>query len=558
MTTHPTATQLRRAVFGWLPVSSKGGSILSLVFVAAGSALLAADQAGGAAPSSSRPNVLFIAVDDLRPELGCYGVTQVKSPNIDRLASRGVVFTRAYCQEPLCNATRASLLTGLRPNSTGVFHNETHFREKNPDVITLPQYFKNNGYVTMTIGKIFHVGKEDPVSWTETLTPRTLEAVKRPGGSDRKGPGKANATGKKGGGGRSPGPALVCEDVPDQAYADGVTADTAITALREHKDRPFFLAVGFLKPHLSFVAPKKYWDMYDPSEFKLASNPYPPKDCPPIALTPSIELRARSDIPKDGPIPSDLARRLIHGYSACVSYVDAQVGRVLDELERCGSAENTIIVLWGDHGWQLGEHDMWGKASNFETSARVPLIIAAPRHKGNGRQASGLVEFVDIYPTLCELARLPLPGHLQGLSAVPLLNDPNRTAKQAAFTQYPCPAFREWAGLPLDKNMRETFRPLMGKIEKQIQAMDPDDYSPEKYNEHVTGYSIRTELYRFNYWCDDRKPDKSIALELYDHEKDPDENVNIAGDKANADLVKQFTQQWRDGWRKALPAGKLN
>ncbi len=506
--------------------------------------------------AANKPNILFIAVDDLRPELGCYGSKIVKSPNLDRLAARGVVFTRAYCQQPLCGPTRASLLTGLRPASTGVLHNDTHFREKNPDVVALPQHFKNNGYVTMTIGKIFHVGKEDPISWTETLQPRTLEAGTWPGGRDRKRPGKANATGKKRGESWTPGPALVCEDVPDQAYADGVTADTAIATIRRSKDKPFFLAAGFLKPHLSFVAPKKYWDLYDPAQLPLARNPFPPKDCPPIALTPSIELRARTDIPKDGPIPDDLARRLLHGYLACVSYVDAQVGRLLDELEKNGLAENTILVIWGDHGWQLGEHSLWGKAANFETSARAPLIVSAPGRKGNGRQAAGLVEFVDVYPTLCELAGLPLPSHLEGVSAVPLLNDPARTWKTAAFTQSPCPALREWAGLPLDKNMSETFRPLMGKIEKQIRAMDPDDFSLEKYNLHVTGYSMRTDRYRFVYWCDDRQPDKPVAVELYDHQDDPDENVNIAADKANVDLLKQLTQQWRDGWRKAPPPGK--
>jgi iduronate 2-sulfatase len=527
----------------------------------------AAESATAAAPGA-KPNILFIAADDLRPELGCYGVTQVKTPNIDRLASRGVVFTRAYCQQPLCNATRASLLSGLRPDSTGVFHNGTHFREKNPDVITLPQHFKNNGYVTMTIGKIFHLGKEDPISWTETLKPTTLGKpyLPKPAGGYQLPENRklwlqrAEAARKEGLsgeqlGGRLNGPATECADVPDQAYADGVTADTAILALREHKNQPFFLAVGFLKPHLSFVAPKKYWDMYDPAKLQLARNPFPPKDCPPIALTSSIELRARTDIPKDGPIPADLARRLIHGYSACVSYVDAQVGRVLAELERCGLADNTIVVLWGDHGWQLGEHDLWGKVVNFETSARSPLIIAAPGRNGNGRQATGLVEFVDIYPTLCDLARLPLPAHLQGTSAAPLLDAPDRSWKQAAFTQSPCPAFREWAGLPLDKNMSVTFRPLMSKVERQVQAMDPDDFSVEKYNLHVTGYSMRTDRYRFVYWCDDRQPDKPVARELYDHQNDPDENVNIAADKANASLLQQLTQQWRDGWRKALPAG---
>ena len=207
---------------------------------------------------------------------------------------------------------------------------------------------------------------------------------------------------------------------------------------------------------------------------------------------------------------------------------------------------------------KLGEHSLWGKAANFETSARVPLIVSAPGRKGNGRQASGLVEFVDVHPTLRELAGLPLPTHLEGVSAVPLLNDPARTWKTAVFTQSPCPALREWAGLPLDQHMSQTFRPLMGKIEKQIQAMDPDDFSLEKYNQHVTGYSMRTDRHRFVCWRDDRQPGKPVAVELYDHQNDPDENVNIAVDQANADLLKQLTQQWRDGWRKALPTGKLN
>jgi iduronate 2-sulfatase len=478
-----------------------------------------------------------------------------------------VAFTRAYCQQPLCGPTRASLLTGLRPNSTGVLHNDTHFRGKNPDVVTLPQHFKNNGYVTMTIGKIFHGGKEDPASWTETLQPTTLDKphLPKPAGGyqlpeNRKRWLQAETLKKEGLSGREPflGPATECADVPDQAYADGVTADTAIAAIRRSKGKPFFLAAGFLKPHLPFIAPKKYWDLYDPARLPLARNPFPPKNCPPIALPPSIELRARSDIPKDGPIPDDLARRLLHGYLACVSYVDAQVGRLLDEVEKNGLAGNTIVVFWGDHGWQLGEHSLWGKAANFETSARAPLIVSAPGRKGNGRQAAGLVEFVDVYPTLSDLTGLPLPAHLEGVSAVPLLNDPALTWKTAAFTQYPCPALREWAGLPLDPPMNQVFRALMGKIEKQIQAMDPDDFNLDKYNLHVTGYSMRTDRYRFVCWCDDRQPDKPFALELYDHQNDPDENINIAADKAHTALLKHLTQQWRDGWRKALPPGKLN
>lgn len=529
-----------------------------MVFIAAGSALLAADPAEGGAPAS-RPNVLFIAVDDLRPELGCYGVTQAKTPNMDRLAKQGVVFTRAYCQQPLCNPTRASLLTGLRPASTGVFHNNTHFREKVPDVITLPQHFKNHGYYTMTIGKIFHGGLEDSPSWSETLRAKTLgepypekavNGYQLP--ENRKALGEMTAVSKKEGSGEGSGPATECADVPDQAYKDGVTADTAIAAIRNAKNQPFFLAVGFSKPHLSFIAPKKYWDLYDPAKLVLAKNLDAPKDAPPISLSSSLELRARSDMPKNGPISESDSRHLLHGYLACVSYIDAQVGRILAELEANGLAENTIVVLWGDHGYQLGEHSMWGKATTFEVCSLAPLIVSAPGRAGNGKSATGLVEFVDIYPTLCELANLPLPLNLEGLSAVPLLNDPAMAWKSAAFTQSPSPVFREWAGRPLDAVMSKVFQTLMEPVYKKVQAMDPDDYSPEKYNQYVTGYSMRTDRYRFTYWCDDRKPDKPLAIEIYDHVNDPDENTNIA--PQSPELVKLLTEQWQAGWRKATPA----
>jgi len=544
------APQFAKTVLGGRRFDLKLGVLAALVFVFVGSA-------GGAAPSA-RPNILFIVVDDLRPELGCYGATQAKTPSIDRLAKQGVVFTSAYCQQPLCNPTRASLLTGLRPASTGVFHNKTHFREKNPDVITLPQHFKNNGYHTMTIGKIFHGGLDDDPSWSEKLRPTTLGQpypVKPVNGyqlpENRKGLEKAAEGSKKEDSGEGIGSATECADVPDQAYRDGVTADTAIDGIRNSKNKTFFLAVGFAKPHLSFIAPKKYWDLYDPAKLVTAKNPDTPKDAPPIGLSSSLELRARSDMPKDGHISEIVSRHLLHGYLACVSYIDAQVGRILSELEVNGLAENTIVVLWGDHGYQLGEHSAWGKATTFEVCARAPLIVSAPGRAGNGKSANGLVEFVDVYPTLCELAHLPLPPQLQGLSAVPLLNDPSKTWKSAAFTQSPSPALREWAGRPLDAGMAKVFQPLMERVTKKIQEMDPDDYSLEKYNQYVTGYSMRTERHRFTYWCDDRKADKPLAVEVYDHLNDPNENTNIA--PQSPELVQQLTRQWQDGWRKAMP-----
>jgi arylsulfatase A-like enzyme len=521
------------------------------------------------AATLDRPNVLFIVVDDLRQELGCYGVSQVKTPNIDRLAKSGVVFNRAYCQQPLSGPTRASILTGLRPNSTGVFHNGTDYKEKNPDVVTLPAYFKNNGYKTMTIGKVFHSGIKDKNAWTEELKPKTLGEpypMKALGGYQLpenreayqklaealKGEGKAGEDSRA----LLSGPATECADVPDNAYTDGITAETAIGAIRKSDNTPFFLAVGFSKPHLSFIAPKKYWDMYDPSKLELTKSTLAPMNCPPIALNPSIELRARTDMPKDGSIPDKDAIRLLHGYYACVSYIDAQIGRVLDELDKKGLTQNTIIVLWGDHGWNLGDHGLWGKTTDFETCARAPLIISAPGKNGNGKTANGLVEFVDVYPTLCELANLSLPSHLEGTSALTLLNDPSKTWKKAAFTQTTCPAVREWAGKPLDPKTRESFANLMAKVEKNIQEFDSDDFSVEKYNEYVFGYSMRTDRYRFTYWMDNRHPEKPLAIELYDHQNDPNENINIAMQPSESKLIKQLTKQWKEGWQKAKPQTK--
>jgi len=525
-----------------------------------GLAVALAPPALPADAAEGRRNVLFIAVDDLRPELGCYGNRIVKTPNIDRLAQSGVCFTRAYCQLPLCGPTRTSLLTGLRPDTVGVVHNHTHFRAAFPNVVTLPEHFKNRGYHAVTMGKIFHGGLKDPQSWSEpfrvpglnpnvhgyqlpenqALIRRKQEAVKR-----------AGLTGSETWG-LTTGPPTEAADVADNRYRDGIVGQMGAAAIRKFSDRPFFIAVGFYKPHLPFNAPKRYWDLYDPTEIEPADNPFAPKGCPPMALTPSLELRTREGVPKSGPIPDDLARHLVHGYYACASYIDAQIGRLLDELDRLGLRENTVVVLWGDHGWQLGEHAMWGKASNFETSARAPLIVRAPGVAESGRAIDALVEFVDIYPTLCELAGLPLPEHLEGTSFAPLLLDPQREWKSAAFTQYPCPALREWAGLPLEKGMRRLFAPLMTQIVAKLEAADPH-FSYETYGKHVMGYSMRTDRYRYTRWVDDRNPQEPIAVELYDHENDPDENVNLADDPAHARLVQKLAARFQAGWRAARP-----
>ncbi|MEK7677703.1 MAG: sulfatase [Verrucomicrobiota bacterium] len=468
--------------------------------------------------AAERPNILFIAVDDLRPELGCYGNPLIKSPNIDRIAKAGVVFTRAYCQQAVCSPSRSSLLTGARPDTTRVWDLETHFRKALPDVITLPQLFKNHGYFVQGMGKIYHGGFDDPPSWSVpwkapkaqaygSLESRMLVSQKRQQAiADGKNEQDIQKTVR--------GPAYEGADVPDNAFHDGALADMAVAVLRDikQKNQPFFLAVGFIRPHLPFVSPRKYWDLYDPAKIPLAPNPFRPKGAPEYAVLEGGELRSYDSIPK-GHLPDDLARRLKHGYYAAVSYMDAQVGRVLDELDRLGLRDQTIVILWGDHGWKLGEHDAWCKHSNVENDTWAPLILSVPGLKNAGQRTAALVEFVDIYPSLADLAGLPLPGHLEGASFRPLLDDLNRPWKTAAFSQYPRGA---------------ASRRLMG-------------------------YSMRTDRYRFTRWVHRNDPAKVDAIELYDHQSDPQENENIALKAANQALIETLEKQFKSGWKGALP-----
>ncbi|MCX5659742.1 MAG: sulfatase [Planctomycetota bacterium] len=436
---------------------------------------------------------------------------------MDRLAARGLLFERAYCAQAVCSPSRTSLLTGCRPDTTRVYDLETHFRKTLPNVVTLPQHFKANGYHTQAFGKIYHGGLDDPASWSSPLTypknewyqlPENRALMKKRLENLKDDDAKVSAVAL----GRIRGAPVECADVPDNAYGDGAIADDAIEALRKIKDKPFFLAAGFLKPHLPFVAPKRYWDLYRREEIALADNPFFPKGAPALAGTTWGELRAYHGIPATGPVTDDQARTLIHGYLACVSYVDAQIGRLLDELDRLGLRENTIVVLWGDHGWKLGEHGLWCKHTNFEMDTRSTLIVAAPGQASAGtpgKHTTALTEFVDIYPTLCELSGLPLPQHLEGTSFAPLLETPDRAWKQAAFSQYP-----RGGG--------------------------------------VMGYSMRTDRYRYTQW-QEQKSHKVVARELYDHQLDPEENRNVADDPANAKLVAQLGAQLNEGWRKALP-----
>lgn len=465
--------------------------------------------------AEERPNVLFIAVDDLRTELGCYGSAHIQSPNIDRLARSGTTFLRAYCQQAVCSPSRTSLMTGLRPDSTKVYDLVTHFRKNVPDVVTLGQHFKQSGYYSVSMGKIYHGGYDDLPTWSEparkpnggegyvTAENKQLIAKKLAAAKKRGLKGKALSRAAR-------GTPTEMADVPDNAYTDGAIAELAVDTMRElsKRDEPFFLAVGFVKPHLPFNAPKRYWDLYDPEKIKLAENPFPPENVTPYSLTNSGEIRVYEGIPAKDDIPPEQARRLKHGYYACISFTDANVGKLLDELEKLGLADNTIVVLWGDHGWKLGEHNAWCKHTNFENDAHAPLIIHAPGQKSPGQETSALVEFVDIYPTLCDLAGLPKPKHLEGSSAARLLDAPQQPWKPAAFSQYP--------------------------------------------RGSVMGYSMKTDRYRFTAWKD-KKTGKVAATELYDHETDPAENDNIADIPANATLVAQLQRQLDAGWRDAVP-----
>ncbi len=486
---------------------------------------------------ASRPNVLFIAVDDLKPLLGCYGETGIKTPNIDRLAKMGTVFLNNHCQQAVCGPTRSSLLTGQRPDFTQVWNNDGRIRRNNNlDILTLPQHFRQNGYTTTGLGKVFDTrtvdNKTDARSWSvpyDKLTDsdyaagysHTARAWRTPETAQmqEKILAKAKSMGLEGQErqaylNQNRGPAVEAPDVPDDALPDGAMARKAVaTIARLAKEKqPFFYAVGFFRPHLPFIAPKKYWNLYDRSQIKLAEYQQFASKSPEFAYQPSSELVTfylqpnGERIPKDyAPISADIQRELIHGYYASVSYMDAQVGLLLDELDKQGLTENTVIMLWGDHGWHLGDHGIWCKHTNFEQSTRAPLIVAAPGFSG-GQKATGITEFVDIFPTLAELAGLGTPDGLAGKSLVPLLKKPTAIVKRYAQSQFPRPG-------------------------KAVTGGD------------LMGYAIRTDRYRYVAWfAEDFEKNKvlptarPVAEELYDYKKDPNETMNFAA-QADQQLV---------------------
>ncbi len=523
----------------------------------------------GSSLAADKPNILFIAIDDLRPELGCYGSEIAVTPNMDRLAEEGMLFERAYCQQAICGPSRASLMTGRRPDSIGITHNYVKIRELNPDILTLPQHFGAHGYDTVYCGKIFHPGDKDEVSWNRqparsNIATDTRRAVM--GFALEKNQRTTSETrermfakyGEVARYGLAMGPAYECADVPDNTYEDGYNTDLAIATLNEmvtEEDKPFFLGLGFHKPHLNWVAPKRYWDLYDRERIPLAAQTEGPENGAAMGLHASFELRVRDGIPKRGEIEPELARTLRHAYLACVSYVDAQIGRMIKALEEAGVRDNTLILLWSDHGFHLGDMGIWCKATNYEIATRVPMIIWTPNMPANSRGAStkALVELVDMYPTLCDLAGLEQPPYLEGTSFAPLLENPDRAWKTAAFSQFPNPALREWAAYPLRPAMRETyFGPLLEDVEARIIEQQKEKWDRDLFENHLTGYAMRTERYRLVAWKDTKHPDVTpLFVELFDHETDPSETKNVADD--HPELVADLLSQLDAGWKGSLP-----
>lgn len=471
--------------------------------------------------SAQRPDVLMIAIDDLRPMLGCYGDTNIKTPNIDRLAAHGVVFERAYCNYAKCGTSRLSLMSGLRPDSIGVFSNNSrdvkNFRKRRPDAVSLARHLKNSGYYSRGFGKIYHDGWDIASEWSEPPNPgrdREMWEI-----HDKKNP---------------TGPTLIAErwdcpvmqkpDVADNHLFAGRMTDQAVAVLRQRpKKQPLFLAVGYRRPHLPFIAPKKYWDLYQPDDSWLAKNPLPAKGSPVMAWFNSdgyvggakragltmpnppnreqgiawngYEMRSYQGVPNHGPIEKELQLELKHAYAACISYVDTQIGRLLDELEESGRLKRTIIVLWSDHGWHLGEQSTWGKMTNFEIASRVPFIIAAPGI--NPARTKSLAELVDLYPTLCELTGAEAPKHLEGESLVPALRKPGAQHASYALSQY------------------------------------------ARYRDKFMGRAIRTENYRYVAWYEE-KTGNVVERELYNLNEDPAETTNIATAKMGYDIVQSL------------------
>ena len=433
-------------------------------------------------------NVLFIVVDDLRPELNCYGRTLIHSPHMDRLASGGVLFRNAYCNVPVCGASRASFLTGLRPTRDRFLTYFTYAEKDAPEAIPIPQYFKDHGYTTISNGKIFHNQDDHAQAWDINRRPN---AAGRPMDYYLPESLSADPDGR--------GKPYESAEAHDTVYNDGKIAEFAIRDLRalSQSGKPFFMAVGFWKPHLPFNAPKKYWDLYE-GKVRLPDNNYIPENAPPVSIHNSGELRRYDGIPAEGPVSDSVARKLIHGYYACVSYVDAQIGKVLQELKNLGLDENTHVILIGDHGYNLQEHTLWCKHSNYQTSLRSPMIVKSPGAKA-GSISHQYVEFLDIFPTLTDLAGLPPLDHLQGRSLAGELADPSE---------------------------------------------EPAGYAVSKF---TTGITLSTPGFAYTEWIDGDSLQTKAEM-LYDHRLDHEENRNVSADPAYVAIRDSLKQVLHRRW----------
>lgn len=494
--------------------------------------------------SRKKHNVLFISIDDLRPTLGVYGDTIAISPNIDTIASEGIVFKEAFCQAAVCAPSRASLMTGVRPDSTRVWHLGDKFREINPVAITMPQHFSKFGYHTVNLGKIFHNYMPDSVSWDEPdLRPSKYlreDWLKRDGETYYIDP-EVNASQRRKrdsllklrpiryADGWNTGPAWEAADVNDTMYYDGAQNKLAIQTLTRlsKSNKPFYMGLGYFRPHLPFTVPKKYWDMYDPNQIPLSNHQELTENAPAQSMNSMYELRHYDGFGhishpfESRKLGMDTIRTLRHGYYASVSYVDKLIGDLTQHMKKIGIYENTIIVIWGDHGYKLGDHNSWGKMTNYNIDLKVPIIIRYPDQPNKGKQAHGIVELVDLFPTLCEISGIEVPEYMQGSSLVPLIENPERQWKRAAFSQF-------------------HRRPKVSADGKRYM-----------------GYAMNTKKYHYIEWYDwdpvNGRKGQLRNIELYDREKDPHEKVNIAQNEALSSTVKELSSQLEKGWKAARP-----
>ena len=472
--------------------------------------------------ASPKPNILFIAIDDLKPTIGAYG-SEVPTPAMDEIAAKGTTFMNAHCQQAICGPSRASVMTGKYPDFTQVWDLKTKIRDIHPNIVTLTQYFIKYGYHAAGVGKIFDprsVDKgADSASWSERFTQtwhlKYNAKIGKPIGHYHNPKSKSLSKGDKNSNwgavnkklfANNAWPAVEALDVPDDAYDDGAIATHAVKSLANlaKKKPPFFLAVGFKKPHLPFVAPEKYWDLIDPENISLESYQKKPQGAPNYAIHDFSELRSYNGIPTEGPVDPDTQRNLIHGYYACVAYIDAQIGKILDQLKKQGLEKNTVIVLWGDHGWHLGDHGLWCKHTNYEQATRVPLIVSIP--DGFRQVTSMPTELVDLFPTLCALSNLPIPDYIDGINLAPLIRGTDTFVNPRSFAM---------SQFPRGKKM---------------------------------GYALRDKRYRFVAWFDTggkgaSQSDVIESSELYDYTADPHEQRNLVKDAQYQIIAKEFSEK---------------